>query len=39
MQDSGLTQTLSFGLTIQTGSSENLHEGSLKARGVRNEVN
>ena len=39
MQDSGLTQTLSFGLTIQQGSSENLHDGCLEARRVRNEVN
>ncbi|SEH18117.1 transposase, IS605 OrfB family, central region [Natronorubrum sediminis] len=39
MQDSGLTQTISFGLTIHEGSSENLHEGCLEARRVRNEVN
>jgi len=39
MQDAGLTQTLSFGLTIQMGSSDNLHEGCLEARRVRNEVN
>ena len=39
MQESGLTHTLSFGLTIQTGSSDNLHEGCLEARRVRNEVN
>ncbi len=39
MQDTGLTQTLSFGLNIQTGSSDNLHEGCLEARRVRNEVN
>jgi len=39
MQDAGLTQTLSFGLTFQTGSSDNLHDGCLEARRVRNEVN
>lgn len=39
MQDSGLTQTLSFGLNIQTGSPDNLHTGCLEARRVRNEVN
>ncbi|WP_255191287.1 transposase [Natronobeatus ordinarius] len=39
MQDAGLTQTLSFGLTIQTGSPDNLYEGCLEARRVRNEVN
>lgn len=39
MQESELTQTLSFGLTIQTGSSDNLHEGNLEARRIRNEVN
>jgi IS605 OrfB family transposase len=39
MQDSGLTQTLSFGLNIQTGSPDNLHDGCLEARRVRNEVN
>jgi putative transposase len=39
MQDSGLTQTLSFGLTIQTGGPDNLHTGCLEARRVRNEVN
>jgi IS605 OrfB family transposase len=39
MQDAGLTQTLSFGLIIQTGSPDNLHEGCLEARRVRNKVN
>ncbi len=39
MQDSEHTQTLSFGLSIQTGSSENLDEGCLESRRVRNEVN
>lgn len=39
MQDAGLTQTLSFGLTIQTGSPDNLHDSCLEARRVRNEVN
>lgn len=39
MQESELTQTLSFGLTIHEGCSDNLHEGCLEARRVRNEVN
>ena len=39
MQDSELTQTLSFGLTIQEDSSENLRDGCLEARRVRNETN
>ncbi|USZ71592.1 transposase [Natronosalvus halobius] len=39
MQDSELTQTLSFGLTIHEGSSDNLLEGCLEARRIRNEVN
>ena len=39
MQDSGATHTLSFGLTLHEGRSENLHEGCLEARRVRNEVN
>lgn len=39
MQDSELTHTLSFGLNIHKGSSDNLHEGCLEARRVRNEVN
>lgn len=39
MQESELTQTLSFGLTIHEGRSDNLHEGSLEARRIRNEVN
>ena len=36
---SELTKTLSFGLTIQTGSSDNLREGCIEARRIRNEVN
>lgn len=39
MQESELTETLSFGLVIHEGSSDNLHEGCLEARRVRNEVN
>jgi putative transposase len=39
MQDTELTHTLSFGLTIHEGSSDNLHEGCLEARRIRNEVN
>lgn len=39
MQESELTQTLSFGLTIYEGCSDNLHEGCLEARRIRNEVN
>lgn len=39
MQDAELTYTLSFGLTIHEGSSDNLHEGCLEARRIRNEVN
>lgn len=39
MQDSEPTHTLSFGLTLHEGRSENLHEGCLEARRVRNEVN
>jgi len=36
---SELTKTLSFGLQIHTGSSDNLQEGCLEARRIRNEVN
>jgi hypothetical protein len=39
MQDSGPNQTLSFGLTVQTRSSDDLHDVCLEARRVRNEVN
>lgn len=39
MQDSEPTHTLSFGLTIHEGCSENLHDSCLEARRVRNEVN
>jgi len=39
MQDSEPTHTLSFGLTLHEGRSENLHDGCLEARRVRNEVN
>nr|WP_233340434.1 transposase [Haloprofundus sp. MHR1] len=39
MQESGLTQTLSFGLTIREGSPDDLREGCLEARRIRNEVN
>lgn len=39
IQESELTHTLSFGLTIHDGRSDNLLEGSLEARRVRNEVN
>ncbi|MFD1562806.1 RNA-guided endonuclease TnpB family protein [Haloarchaeobius amylolyticus] len=39
MQDSEPTHTLLFGLTLHEGRSENLHEGCLEARRVRNEVN
>lgn len=38
MQGLELTHTLSFGLDIRQGSSENLLAGSLEARRVRNEV-
>ena len=36
---SGLTQTLSFGLDIATGSTDDLHDGCIEARRIRNEVN
>ncbi|ERG94160.1 MAG: hypothetical protein J07HQW2_00594, partial [Haloquadratum walsbyi J07HQW2] len=36
---SGLTQTLSFGLDIATGSPDDLHDGCIEARRIRNEVN
>jgi len=36
---SGLTKTLSFGLTIHTGSPDNLREGCIEARRIRNEFN
>lgn len=39
MQDSEPTHTLSFGLTLHEGRSENLHEGCSESRRVRNEVN
>ncbi len=39
MQESELTQTLSFGLTIESGSSDDLHAGCLESRRIRNEVN
>lgn len=39
MQESELTQTFSFGLTVQTGSPDDLREGCLEARRIRNEVN
>lgn len=39
MQESELTQTLSFGLSIEQGSSDDLHAGCLEARRIRNEVN
>lgn len=38
MQESGLTQTLSFGLTIREGSPDDLRDGCLEARRIRNEV-
>lgn len=39
MQSSKLTQTLSFGLDIQTGSGDDLQTGCLEARRIRNEAN
>ncbi len=39
MQSSKLTQTLSFGLDIATGSDEDLQMGCLEARRIRNEAN
>ena len=39
MQSSKLTQTLSFGLDIDTGSGDDLQTGCLEARRIRNETN
>ncbi len=39
MQSSTLTQTLSFGLDIHTGSGDDLQTGCLEARRIRNETN
>ncbi|ADD07642.1 transposase, IS605 OrfB family (plasmid) [Natrialba magadii ATCC 43099] len=39
MQSSELTHTLSFGLHIDTGSPDDLRNGCLEARRIRNEVN
>ena len=39
MQSSELTQTLSFGLDIHTGSGDDLQHGCLEARRIRNEAN
>ena len=39
MQSAGLTQNLSFGLTIQTGEDADLQDGCLEARRIRNETN
>ena len=39
MQSSKLTQTLSFGLDIHTGSGDDLQTGCLEARRIRNETN
>ena len=39
MQSSKLTQTLSFGLDIHTGSGDDLQNGCLEARRIRNETN
>ena len=39
MQSSKLTQTLSFGLDIDTGSGDDLQTGCLEARRIRNEAN
>ncbi|MEF8937336.1 MAG: transposase [Halovenus sp.] len=39
MQSSKLTQTLSFGLDIRTGSGDDLRIGCLEARRIRNETN
>ena len=39
MQSSKLTQTLSFGLDIHTGSDDDLQAGCLEARRIRNETN
>ncbi len=39
VQASALTQTLSFGLDIHTGSGNDLQTGCLEARRIRNETN
>jgi len=39
VQSSKLTQTLSFGLDIHTGSGDDLQTGCLEARRIRNETN
>ncbi|MDJ1431612.1 hypothetical protein [Halostagnicola sp. A-GB9-2] len=39
MQSSKLTHTLSFGLDIETGSGDDLQNGCLEARRIRNETN
>jgi len=39
VQSSKLTQTLSFGLNIATGSGDDLQMGCLEARRIRNETN
>lgn len=39
MQSSKLTQTLSFGLDIHTGGGDDLQNGCLEARRIRNETN
>ncbi len=39
MQSSTLTHTLSFGLDIHTGSDDDLQNGCLEARRIRNETN
>jgi putative transposase len=39
VQSSKLTQTLSFGLDIHSGSGDDLQQGCLEARRIRNETN
>lgn len=39
MQSSELTQTLSFGLDINTGSGDDLQNGCIESRRIRNETN
>jgi putative transposase len=39
VQSSKLTQTLSFGLNIHTGSGDDLQNGCIEARRIRNETN
>jgi len=39
VQSSKLTQNLSFGLDIHTGSGDDLQTGCLEARRIRNETN